>query len=44
MNFFTTYEPKFGFRIEFEVMMNAPVRDSVYQIMSSLVPPANPYS
>lgn len=43
MNFFTTYEPRFGFRLEFEVLMNSPVWDSLYQVMASLTPPSNPY-
>lgn len=30
MNFFSAYEPKIGFRMNFEVMMNSPVRESIF--------------
>lgn len=30
MNFFSTYESRFGFRFNFEVLTGAPLKDSIY--------------
>jgi len=45
LTYFSAFDSKFGFRVEFEVLHGArPVRDSIYQVLASVCPPAFPYS
>ena len=42
--YFSEYEPKFGFRVEFNVLHGArPQRDSIYMVLASVCPPSEPY-
>ena len=44
MNFFSAYDSRTGFRFTFELLYNVPVKDSIYQGLVSLCPPAAPYT
>jgi hypothetical protein len=43
MNFFSAYDSKIGFSFDFEVLNGQPAKDSIFQMMVSLFPPALPY-
>lgn len=45
LTFFSEFEARFGFRVEFQMIHGAKShKDSIYQILSSVCPPGFPYS
>lgn len=45
VNFFSRYEPDYGFRVEFGCIYGVkPFKDSIYQVLTSVCPPGVPYT
>ena len=43
MNFFSAYDSKIGFSFDLEVFYGQHTKDSIFQVMVSVFPPAFPY-